>query len=105
MPKWIPYRGQVWPKLRGSPAPRNPNEKFITRLLLVLFIAAGLAIFYFAVILAAKGSSNGFFVFAIYLMFAIFVFFAMKDSKNIKTITPDIEEDVNDHEELGNGEK
>lgn len=90
----IPYRGEARPRLYGSPAPRNPNEKFITRLLLVLFIAAGLAIFYFALTLAAEGNFNGVFVFVIYLMFAAIVFFAMKDLKNIKTITPDTDDEV-----------
>jgi hypothetical protein len=70
----IPYRGERRPKLYGSRAPRNPNEKFVTQILTILFIVAGLAIFYFAVNLATQGNFNGFFLFAIYLMFAIIVF-------------------------------
>ncbi len=87
----IPYRGEAWPRQYGSPSPPNPNEKSVTALLIFLFITTGFVILYFAVTLALEGNFGGIFVFVIYAMFALIAFFAMKDLKNIETITPDID--------------
>lgn len=98
----IPYRGENRPKLYGHPSPQKPNEKTYTLFLWLVFIIIGVVLFYFAFIQAGTSSrGEAVFIFLSYLGIGIVMFFALRDLKNIKMLTPDSddEERPNDKED------
>jgi hypothetical protein len=86
MYKHIPYRGEVILKVRGKPCPPRPHEKLYDRLFWLILIAAGIGIGCYSFTKPTPDKVGGFLV---YWALFILVFFAMRDAKKIKMITPD----------------
>jgi len=93
-----PYRGQVRPKVYGQPAPPDPSHGAIEQIFWVVLAIAGVVTLYFAIKLAANRDFGGVFVFVLYLIFLLIMIFAFREAKQFKTITPDDDNDEQDHD-------
>ncbi|MGC1378528.1 MAG: hypothetical protein WA821_20015 [Anaerolineales bacterium] len=89
MPGYVPYRGEGpyprTPKRRYVP---TPDDKELARSGGCAAVGIGLCLVYFAV---TDKTTRMVYVLLIYLLFWVIAFFATRDAKKIKTITPDVD--------------